>query len=116
MTVSGPLHPTPIGTIGSVLVKWPLMPPLRNDLKPVFPPPISVLSPLPLRVADTPQPHIIAARAARVKSKDTNKTKKQIVADVVADYLIGSDNMAMIYVFPDLAPPLKRISTFVNLI
>ncbi len=67
MTVSGPLHPTPIGTIGPVLVKWPPMPPLHNDLNPILPPPKSVLSLLPLCVTDTPQPHIIAARAASVK-------------------------------------------------
>ena len=63
---------------------------------------MSIHSPLPLRVTDTPQPHIINARAARVKSKDDNKTKKQIAADVVAEYLIGSNNMAMIYVSPDI--------------
>ena len=101
MTVSGPLHPTPIGTIGPVLVKWPPMPPLRNDPSPIFPPPKSVLSPLPLHVTDTPQPHIIAALAARVRSSDTNKTKRQIAADVVGDYLIGSDDMTMIYISPD---------------
>jgi hypothetical protein len=71
------------------------MPPIRADPQPIFPPPISILSPLPLRVTDTPQP------AARVKSKDDNKTKKQIAADVVAEYLIGSNDMAMIYISPD---------------
>jgi hypothetical protein len=101
MTMSGPLHPTPISTMGPVLVKWSPMPLLCADPKPIFPPPISVLSPLPLRVTDTPQPHVIAARAARVKLKNDNKTKKQIGADVVADYLIRSDNMAMIYVSPN---------------
>jgi hypothetical protein len=101
MTSTGPLHPTPIGTIEPVLVKWPPMPPICANPKLIFPPPISILSPLPLRVTDTPQPHVIAARAARVKSKDDNKTKKQIAADVVAEYLIGSDDMAIIYVSPD---------------
>ena len=101
MTMTGPLHPTPIGTIESVLVKWPPMPPIRADPKPIFPPPISILSPLPLRVTNTPQPHVIATRAARVKSKDDNKTKKQIAADVVAEYLIESNNTTMIYVSPD---------------
>ena len=101
MTMTGPIHPTPIGTIEPVLVKWPPTPPIRADPKPIFPPPLSILSPLPLRVTDTPQPHVIAARAARVKSKDDNKTKKQITADVVAEYLIGSNDTAMIYVSPD---------------
>ena len=93
MTMTGPLHPTPIGTIEPVSVKWPPTPPIHADPKPIFPPPISILSPLPLRVTNTPQPHVIATRAARVKSKDDNKTKKQIAADVVAEYLIGSNNM-----------------------
>ena len=100
MTMTGPLHLTPIGTVAPVLVKWPPMPPIGNDPTPLFPPAISILSPLPLRVTNTP--HAIAARAARVKSKDDNKTKKQIAADVVAEYLIGSHDMAMIYVSPDL--------------
>jgi hypothetical protein len=99
--MTGPLHPTPIGTIGPILVEWPPMPLLRADPKPFFPPPISVLSPLPLCVTNTPQPHVIAACAAQVKSKDDNKTKKRIAADVVAEYLIGSNDMAMIFVSPD---------------
>jgi len=61
MTMTGPLHPTPIGTIEPVLVKWPPTPPIRTDPKPIFPPPLSILSPLPLCVTDTPQPHVIAA-------------------------------------------------------
>jgi hypothetical protein len=66
------------------------------------PPPLCLYSPLPLRVTDAPpQPNAVAARAARVKSKDEQKTKKQIAADVVSEYLIGSDDMAMIYVSPD---------------
>ena len=99
MTMTGPLHLTPIGTVAPVLVKWPPMPPIGNDPKPIFPPAISIPSPLPLRVTDTP--HAIAARAARVKSKDVSKTKKQLAADVVAEYLIGLHDMAMIYVSPD---------------
>ena len=99
--MTGPLHPTPIGTIEPVLVKWPPTPPIRADPQPIFPPPLSILSPLPLCVTDSPQPHVIATRAARVKSKDDNKTKKQIAADVVAEYLIGSNDMAMIYVSLD---------------
>jgi hypothetical protein len=99
MTMTGPLHLTPIGTVAPVLVKWPPMPPIGNDPTQLFPPAISILFPLPLRITNTP--HAIAARAARVKSKDDNKTKKQIAADVVAEYLIGSHDMAMIYVSPD---------------
>ena len=97
MTVTGPLHhPTPIGTVAPVSVKWPHM-----HSKKIFPPPISLLSPLPLRVTTPPDPNIIAARATRLRSRDDNKSKKQIAADVVTEYLIGPDDMAMIYVSPD---------------
>ena len=34
--------------------------------------------------------------------RDDSKTKKQIAADVVTEYLILSDNMTMIYISPDL--------------
>ena len=57
--------------------------------------------PLPLRITNTPPPPVITTHAARVWSKDTNKTKKQLAADVVAEYLIGADDMAMVYVSPN---------------
>jgi hypothetical protein len=59
------------------------------------------MTPLPLRVTDTPPPNIIAARAARVRPNNNTKSKKQIAADVVSEYLIGADDMAMVYVSPD---------------
>jgi hypothetical protein len=59
------------------------------------------MTPLPLRVTDTPSQNIIAARAARVRSTNTTNSKKQLAADVVAEYLIGVDDMAMVYVSPD---------------
>ncbi len=59
------------------------------------------MTPLPLRVTDTPSQNIIAARAARVHSTNTATNKKQLAADVVAEYLIGVDDMAMVYVSPD---------------
>ena len=59
------------------------------------------MTPLPLRITESPTPNVISARAARLKSKDDNKSKKQIAADVVAEYLIGADDMAMVYVSPD---------------
>ncbi len=103
MTMSGPLYPTPIGTITPILVAWP---PLPTKSFPQCPPPtppslLCLYSPLPLRITATPQPKVIAARAAQVKSKDDSKTKKQIAANVVAEYLTGHDDMAMIYVSPD---------------
>jgi hypothetical protein len=65
MTVDGPLHPTPIGTVSPVSVKWPPMPPvITQHQKPFLTPPMCLMTPLPLRVTDTPPPNIIAARAA----------------------------------------------------
>ena len=103
MTITGPLHPTPLGSITAVLVPWLPLPDKSSAKSSLLspPPPLCLYSPLPLRVTETPQPHTIAARAARVKSKDEHKTKKQIAADVVTEYLIGSDDLAMIYVSPD---------------
>ena len=93
MTMSGPLHPTPIGTITPISVAWP---PLPTKSFPQCPPPtplslLCLYSPLPLCITDTPQPNVIAVCAAWVKSKDDSKTKKQIAVDVVAEYLIGQD-------------------------
>jgi hypothetical protein len=98
----GPLHPTPIGTITPVLVGWPPLPPGIDVLitEPSTPPPLCLYSPLPLSVTDTPQPNVVAC-AAHVKSQDVSKAKKQIATDVVTEYLIGSNNMAMIYISPD---------------
>jgi hypothetical protein len=59
------------------------------------------MTPLPLCVTETPSHNIIAARAAQVQSNNNTKSKKQIAADVVSEYLIGVDNMAMVYVSPD---------------
>jgi hypothetical protein len=102
MTVDGPLHPTPIGTVSPVLVKWPPMPPVITQHQKPFPtPPMCLMTSLPLCVTDTPPPNIIAARAARVRSNNNTKSKKQITADVVSEYLIGVDDMAMVYVSPD---------------
>ncbi len=44
---------------------------------------------------------MIAARAARLSHNDGPRSKKHITADVVAEYLIGALDMAMIYVSPD---------------
>jgi hypothetical protein len=102
MTVDGPLHPTPIGTVSPISVTWPPMPPVFTQHHKPFPtPPMCLMTPLPLRVTDTPSQNIIAARAARVRSTNTTNSKKQLAADVVAEYLIGVDDMAMVYVSPD---------------
>jgi hypothetical protein len=101
MTPLGPLHPTPIGNITPISVKWPPMSTIGTTCKRIFPPPLSLLTPLPLRVTDTPPQNSVAARAARVNSKDSYKSKKQIAADVVSEYLIGPGDMAIVYVSPD---------------
>jgi hypothetical protein len=67
------------------------------------PPPWSLYAPLPLRV--TPildavhTPHTINAQAARLLSRAG--TQKKTAAEVVSNYLINSEDMAMIYVSPD---------------
>jgi hypothetical protein len=50
---------------------------------------------------------MIAARAARLSHNDGPRLKKHIAADVVAEYLIGASDMAMIYVSASLT--LRRI-------
>jgi hypothetical protein len=102
MTVDGPLHPTPIGIVSPISVTWPPMPPVITQHHKPFPtPPMCLMTPLPLRITETPSPNIIAARAARVRSKNNTKSKKQIAAYAVSEYLIGIDDMAMVYVSPD---------------
>ena len=98
MTVDGPLNPSPIGAVSPVVVTWPpILPVSHKHMTPLA----CLMTPLPLRITESPAPNVISARAARLKSKDDNKSKKQIAADVVAEYLIGADNMAMVYVSPD---------------
>ena len=101
MTVDGPLHPMPVGTISPISVTWPPMPPVVHHHKPFPTPRLCLMTPLPLCVTDTPPANIIAARAARVRSTNNTKSKKQIAANVVSEYLIGADNMATVYVSPD---------------
>jgi hypothetical protein len=60
------------------------------------PPPLSLFAPLPLRL--TAQPNQFAAAAARVQS---TPPRTSTASDVVTEYRIGSDNMAMIYMSPD---------------
>jgi hypothetical protein len=60
-------------------------------------PPKSLRTPLPLRI--TAAPHSVGARAARVKSRPLSK--KELAAEVVREYAIGSDDMATVYISPD---------------
>ena len=108
MTMSSPVLPTPPGTVSPITVPWPppLTAPLNNGLDEDnvwTPPPRSLYAPLPLRVTPLPDaahtPHMVNARAARLQSRAT--TQKKTAAEVVSDYLINSEDMAMIYVSPD---------------
>ena len=108
ITNSGPIQPTPPGTVTPIMVPW--LPPLTELLNKGLnkdnlwtPPPWSLYAPLPLRV--TPildavhTPHTINAQAARLLSRAG--TQKKTAAEVVSNYLINSEDMAMIYVSPD---------------
>ena len=108
ITNSGPIQPTPPGTVTLITVPW--LPPLTELLNKGLnkdnlwtPPPRSLYAPLPLRV--TPildaahTPHTINAQAARLQSRAG--TQKKTAAEVVSNYLINSEDMAMIYVSPD---------------
>ena len=100
MTFLGPLQPTPPETGTPITVPWP--PPQPKLLKKASlwaPPSPCLYAPKPLRITNAPPP--VCARAARVQSRVDNHSKWETAADVVAEYLIGATNMAMIYVSPD---------------
>jgi hypothetical protein len=76
MTGSGPVQPTPPGTVTPITVPWP--PPLTELLNKGLDkvnlwtlPPRSLCAPLPLRVMPLPDaartPHTVNARAARLQ-------------------------------------------------
>jgi hypothetical protein len=101
MSCQGPLHPTTPGTITPVSVLWPpLQPGTILNAKTWKTLPLSLYAPLPLQVTETP--HTVGARAARARSPEDHRSKKDLAAKVVSQYLIGTSNMAMIYVSPDL--------------
>jgi hypothetical protein len=100
MSCNGPLHPTPLVTVTPISVPWPPLHPRpfinANSCKT---PPLSLHAPLPLRITDTP--HSVGTRAAWVRFPKDHRSKKEIAADVVSQYLIGASDMAMIYVSQD---------------
>jgi hypothetical protein len=79
-----------------ISIPWPA---LILNAKPWKPPPLSLYKPLPLQI--TAAPHTGSARAARLRFQEDHHSKKAIAADVIADYLIGASNTAMIYVSLD---------------
>jgi hypothetical protein len=95
----GPLHPTAPGTFTPISVPCPpMLGTIHND-KSWKPPPLSLYTPLHLRVTETL--HTVGARAARVRFPEDHRSKKDLAANVVSQYLIGASDMAMIYVSPD---------------
>ncbi len=95
VSVDGTPHPV---SVGPSRAPWP--PSLPRSLGSVLNwkcPPHSLHAPLPLRISTTPVS--FGARAARVKSPAMSK--KDITAEVVREYLIGKEDMAMIYISPD---------------
>jgi hypothetical protein len=103
VSLHGPLHPTSLGTIEPISIPWPSLPPSSLRSKPFRKNPLpSLLTPLPLCITEAPVQ--ITARAARVQTTDETKnlTKKAIAAEVVSHYLIGSRDMATIYISPDV--------------
>jgi hypothetical protein len=100
MSCQGPLNPTTPGTITPISVPWlPMLGTILN-INSWKTPPLSLYAPLPLRVMETP--HTVSARAARVRSPEDCRSKKDLAAEVVSQYLIGASGMAMIYVSTDL--------------
>jgi hypothetical protein len=88
----------PPGTIEPVSIPWPL--PLPPSIQTTFKwksPPHSLHAPLPLRI--TAAPMTLGARAACIKS--TAMTKKDVAAAVMSEYLIGAEDMMMVYISPD---------------
>jgi hypothetical protein len=100
MLVNGPLNPSPLGTITPVTIPWPpFLPRTPNHTKSWKAPLLSLFAPLPLQITDSP--HTIGARAAQITTKDKQKSKKAIAADVISEYLIGATDMAMTQISPD---------------
>ncbi len=93
--VEGALH---TGSFDPSYAPWP--PPLPHSLESVLKwkcPPHSLHASLPLCISAAPIP--FGAHVARVKSPA--KSKKDIAAEVVMEYLIGAKDMAMVYISPD---------------
>ncbi len=85
-------------SIDPTYAPWP--PPLPRSLRSNLKwkcPPHSLRAPLPLQFSTAPVS--FGARAARVKSPA--KSKKDIAPEVVTEYLIGVEDMAMVYISPD---------------
>jgi hypothetical protein len=93
--VDGTPHPV---SVEPSQAPWP--PPLPHSIGSVLKwkcPPHSLHAPLPLQISVTPV--LFGARATWVKSPAM--PKKDIAVEVIREYLIGKEDMAMIYISPD---------------
>ena len=98
VSIHGPLTYVAEHTVSPISAPWPPMPPAKS--KDVWHAPSSSLTlPLPLRLTDTPRP--LVARAARTKITKPQLSGKNLASETVAAYLIGPQDMALIYLSPD---------------
>jgi hypothetical protein len=102
VSLDGPLHPTPTGTVKPITVAWPptsIIPP--SKLKCSWDtPPFALYAPLLLQITD--DPNILAAKAAWTQLPPPPKLSgKDLAAEVVCQYLIGPWDMEMIYMSAD---------------
>ena len=98
VSVNGPLTYAPPHTVEPVTIPWPPAAPTKSKDIWHAPGP-SLHFPLPLRLTDTPTP--VAARAARTSITKPTPTGKALASTIVSDYLIGQQDMALIYLSPD---------------
>ena len=92
----------PVGFVDKIKVPWPPMPP-SVTAKPV--PDMCVGLPLPLRyMASSITPRFIPARAAKASAPTPNTprlARRPRAIDIMADFNISRNDMAMIYLSPD---------------
>ena len=86
-----------------LLAPWPPLPPHKLSQLTWCVPPLSCITPLPLREMELPRPN--AATAARIRSLP-NATPRT-ASDMVSEYNIMRNDMTMIYMSPD--PYLKLL-------
>ncbi len=99
VSIKGPHHPMPIGTISPITTPWP--PAYPASLKKSWSPSLLCLYVLlPLRLMEAHAP--FAARAARTQIKAPDLSNKALTSQTVTEHLIGPHNMEMIYLSPHL--------------
>jgi hypothetical protein len=99
VSIHGPLVYSPPGTVTAISIPWPPMLPMVPSKKSWDPPPFSLCAPLPLRLTAAPAP--VAARAARTRAGPPPISNRELTAQTVTNYLIGPQDMEMIYMSDD---------------